>query len=350
VAAPAGARVLTGKDLNRALLARQLLADRARLPITGVLERMGGLQAQYAPSMYIGLWTRMHGFARDELTRALEARTVVQGTLLRSTIHLVSAGDYWPFALAVRSGRRKWATSAAGRPGAAEVEAAATRLRERLRDGPAHRREVEEIVGRALVNGVGLWVDLVRVPPSGTWERRRADVYAAAEEWLGPPPPGLTADDALDHIVARYLAGFGPSSAAEVASWAGLAVSDVAPALRRVATARFAAENGDVLFDADGGVLPDRDSAVPVRLLPVWDATLLVHARRTGILPEEYRPLVFNTKTPHSVQTFLVDGAVAGTWNVDGSGVSLEPYRPLPAAVRRALLDEGERVAALYTR
>jgi hypothetical protein len=128
----------------------------------------------------------------------------------------------------------------------------------------------------------------------------------------------------------------------------------VTPALGRVAAARFAAENGDVLFDVDGRPLPDGDSPVPVRLLPVWDATLLVHARRTGILPEEYRSLVFNTKSPHSFQTFLVDGAVAGTWRVDGRGggggdVSLEPYGPLPATVRRALLDEVERVAALYT-
>ena len=98
----AGERVLTTGQLNRALLARQLLLDRARTSLPRALEGMAGIQAQYAPSMYLGLWSRVVGFQRADLTGALERRTVVQGTLLRSTIHLVSAGDYWPFAIAVR--------------------------------------------------------------------------------------------------------------------------------------------------------------------------------------------------------------------------------------------------------
>ena len=101
------ARRLTARELNRALLGRQLLLRRARLSLPKALERMGGLQAQYAPSMYIGLWSRLHGFERSALTRALERRTVVQASLLRSTIHLVSARDYWPWAVAIRTSRRE---------------------------------------------------------------------------------------------------------------------------------------------------------------------------------------------------------------------------------------------------
>jgi len=86
-------RVLTKRELNRALLARQLLLERGRAGLPKTLERIGGIQAQYAPSMYIGLWTRMEGFEREQLDRALERRTVAQGTLMRITIHLVSAGD-----------------------------------------------------------------------------------------------------------------------------------------------------------------------------------------------------------------------------------------------------------------
>src|SRR5439155_26562176 len=103
----AAARTLTQRDLNRALLARQLLLERARTALPRALERVGGLQAQYAPSMYIGLWSRLGGFDRDNLTRALERRTVAQGTLMRTTVHLVSARDYWPFALGVRRRRRE---------------------------------------------------------------------------------------------------------------------------------------------------------------------------------------------------------------------------------------------------
>ena len=87
-------RILTERELNRALLARQLLLERATSPIPKGIERIGGLQTQYAPSAYIGLWSRVDGFDRDQLTRALERRAVIQGTLMRVTIHMVSARDY----------------------------------------------------------------------------------------------------------------------------------------------------------------------------------------------------------------------------------------------------------------
>lgn len=85
-----------------------------------------------------------------------------------------------------------------------------------------------------------------------------------------------------------------------------------------------------------------------MRFLPTWDAALLVHARRTGILPERYRPLVFSTKNPPSVPTFLVDGAVAGTWRYEGGRVKIEPFERLDRAVQRELNREAEGLAAFY--
>jgi hypothetical protein len=84
----------------------------------------------------------------------------------------------------------------------------------------------------------------------------------------------------------------------------------------------------------------------PVRFLPTWDATLLVHARRTQILPEEYRSIVFNTKIPQSVGTFLVDGAVAGVWRHEAGKVRLEPFAPLPRPIRREVDQESDRLRA----
>ena len=179
-------RVLTARELNRALLARQMLLERARVSLPKALERMGGLQAQYAPSMYVGLSSRVEGFERDALTRALERRSVVQGTLMRSTIHLVSARDYWPLVLAVERPRRDWWLKAnRDGLGARDMGAAARRLRPRLAGGTLRRGEVEELIGKAQAAGIRHWLHLVRVPPSGTWERRRADLYALAEDWLG---------------------------------------------------------------------------------------------------------------------------------------------------------------------
>ena len=103
------------------------------------------------------------------------------------------------------------------------------------------------------------------------------------------------------------------------------AVKEVAASTGRCGS--FRDEDGRALVDLPDAPLPDPDTPAPARFLPVWDATLLVHARRTQILPEEFRPRVFNTKTPHSVNTFLLDGQVAGTWRYDKGALSLEPFR-----------------------
>ena len=338
---------LTQRQLNRALLARQRLLERARISVPRALERIGGLQAQYAPSMYIGLWSRIEGFVRDDLTRALERRTVAQGTLMRSTIHRGPARAYWPLAVAVRDGRREsWLRGRRGRPGAAALAAAASRLRPKLANGPLRAADIDELLGKELSRGVGLWLDLVRAPPSGTWERRRADLYAAAEDWLGPAE--VDPEEALDHLVRRYLGGFGPASRGDIADWAGLAPRAIAPALERLRLRRFTGEGGEELLDLPRAPLPDPGTAAPVRFLPVWDATLLVHARRTGILPEQHRSKVFDTRTPHSVQTFLVDGAVAGTWTYEKGQVRLAPFGRLDGSTRRELREEGERLAAFH--
>jgi Winged helix DNA-binding domain len=338
-------RVLTERELNRALLARQLLLERASVSIPRAVERMGGLQAQYAPSMYIGLWSRVEGFERDALTRALERRSVVQGTLMRGTIHLVSRRDYWPMELAVRDARRAWwmRTHRTG-PSEREIAAGARTLRARLREGPMSRKEIEDVLGVARAQAVNMWLDLVRAPPSGTWERRRADLFAAAEEWLGAPDVAL--DDAVDQLVRRRLGGFGPATVGEIANWAGLPNAAVAPALERLRLRRFRSQSGDELVDLPRAPLPAAQTPAPVRLLGTWDAVLLAHARRAEILPERHRTRVFNTRMPQSVPTFLVDGAVAGAWRHDAGRITLDPFERLDRATLRALREEGERMAA----
>jgi Winged helix DNA-binding domain len=338
--------MLTERELNRALLARQGLLERSRSSLPRLLEQVGGLQAQYAPSSYIGLWSRLAGFAREDLTRALERRTVVQGTLMRDTIHLVSARDYPLLAEGVREGRRAWWLRVhRGKATESTMVEAAARARSLLAQRPRRRSELMKHLGvdTAIWNGIGLWLDLVRVPPSGTWERRRADVYAAADDWLGSSE--ATRDEGIDHILRRYLGGFGPAPLKDVAGWAGLPVAMLAPAVERLRLRRFRDERGRELLDLPRAPLPDAGTPAPACFLPTWDATLLVHARRTQILGEKYRPLVFPTTTPHSVQTFLVDGCVAGTWTHERGRVRLEPFERLRPDDRRELAEEGDRLA-----
>ncbi|WP_217915891.1 winged helix DNA-binding domain-containing protein [Miltoncostaea marina] len=339
-------RILSRRGLNRALLARQGLIERFAASPARAARRVGGIQAQYAPSIYIGLWSRCRGLERAAVTRALDRRRLVQATLLRATIHAVAAEDYWPFAIASRErGRALFLRTRRSLTGD-DMRAAAELLRPRLAEGPVTRRGMEELLGRERAAGVGFWVDLVRVPPSGTWERRRADRYGDARAWVGPEP-AMTPEQATAHVARRRLAAFGPATAAEVADWAGLPVGPVAAALAGMDLRRLRDEDGRELLDDPRAPLPDPQTPAPPRFLPTWDAVLLVHARRAGILREEDRPRIFSTRTPHSFPTFVVDGTVAGTWRTAGGRVVLDPWRRLAAAEQRALEDEGERLALL---
>jgi hypothetical protein len=258
---------------------------------------------------------------------------------MRSTIHLVSKRDYWPLALAIREGRQaSWRRATKS---TADMDAAAATAREALAGRHLRRAELEALLGKEAFHGLGLWLDLVRVPPSGTWERRRADLYGLAEEWVGPPraeaPPAT--------LVRRYLQGFGPATRNEIANFAGLSPGDVAPAIDALELRRFAAEDGAELLDLPRAPLPAADTPAPPRFLPTWDATLLAHARRALVIREEDRPRIFGTRTPQSFPTFLIDGTVAGTWKLAGGALALDPWRELPAADREALEREGDALA-----
>lgn len=346
-------RALDTRSLNRALLARQMLLERSGLPLTRIVERMGGLQTQYAPSGYIGLWSRSESFERSHLTRALDTGRVIQGTLMRSTIHMVSARDYPLLSEAVRRSRRDWWLQAT--KGEILDEAGTKRvdqiLRQVLADGPLRRSRLIEILAehgypKEAWQGAGLWIDLIRVPPSGTWERRRADIYG-----LAPEPARLVSEEqALEHLVRRYLGGFGPAPITDIASWGGIPSTTLRPVIDRMKLRRFRSETDAELVDLPRQPLPDPDTSAPVRFLPTWDASLLVHARRTQILPEEYRSAIFNTKNPQSLTTFMVDGAVAGIWKKEeGPKLALEPFAPIPRVHRRDLEDEADRLAGFLS-
>jgi len=277
---------------------------------------------------------------------------VIQGTLMRGTIHTVSADDYWPILAGIRRVNREWYTRIAA-PALAgiDMEAAVRVVRDLLADGPMRFAAIAAALDArgfpmAAAKAIGFSMDLVRVPPSGTWDARRADLYGLSEWWT--TPVDVSEDDGIEHLVRRYLGAFGPASPRDIASWMGLNVGQMKHVVEGMELVAYRDEGGKPLLDLPGHPLPDPETPAPPRFIGVWEAMLLVHARRTGVLPEEHRSRVFSTRTPHSVNTFLVDGHVAGTWRYDAGEVRTEPFSPLAPADRVAVDEEAHRLAAFH--
>jgi hypothetical protein len=332
--------ILTQRDLNRATLARQLLLRRARLPVPRALERVAGLQAQLGSAPYIGLWSRLEGFRRESLERALLSGKAARGVLMRGTVHVVSAPDYGLFSAALDVAPPGWVTPEADRD--------AVRVTAPLQAFAAEPRTRTEVLDWLLEeHGVdsgglnGLWYAL----------RLRARIGYAPESSLWSSPihnPRFVAleHDALDgevaraELVRRYLAAFGPATRAEISGWSGMKVGDFAHLLEGLTLLRD--DRGRQLLDLPRAPRPDGDTPSPVRFLPKFDNVLLDRAR---VLPEAYRKLIVR-KNADVQPTFTVDGYVAGIWRAEEGRVVTETFAPLPREAKRELADEAARLQA----
>jgi hypothetical protein len=352
---------LTARQLNRATLARQLLLERADLDVVTATERIGGLQAQEPASPHIGLWSRLAGFEPADLDRALVERSVVKGTLMRSTLHIVSAADYlslWPAVVPMLEGIRRQDRVQPPTPARleelrarAETFTAEPRALGELRE---HLGETDGMAPDEIVWWIRRSVAFAHAPSDVPWSFGRRPRLAHALAWLGADG-WATLGDALERLVRRYLGAFGPATAADLARWSGLAVGKVRPGIDAVEAAgdlrRFSDDRGRGLLDLEGAPLPDADTPAPARLLPMWDSTVLAFADRTRLIGDEDRRVVI-ARNGDTLQTFTVDGVVAGLWWAEAAGgrtrIVIEPFRPpLRRAEARALEEEGERLAAM---
>ena len=287
--------------------------------------------------------------------RRSNERKVVQGTLLRSTIHLVSAGDYWPFAIGTRAARQEaWLRFDKKRLSRSDLTSAAKEVRKTLSGRVLHRDELLDLARKRdperpthLWNGLAAWIELVRAPPSGTWERRRADLYALADEWLEPPT--VTPEESVEILLRRYLTGFGPARLADAANWAGLAPTAVQEAAEGLRLRRFRDEEDRELVDLPRAPLPGGpdEGAGRASCRPGTQRCSSTRAARRSCRSASARSSSTRRRRTRS-PTFLVDGAVAGKWSVEATKkkatLVLEPFERLPAAAKRELREEGERL------
>jgi len=341
---------LTRMQLNRATLARQGLLERWTVGVAEAVQRLAGMQAQEPKHPFVGLWTRVEGFERGALLDALARREVVRATLMRSTLHLMTAADYAALRLALQPSMSVALRVLGARADGLDLERVLPAAREELGDGSLTFDEIRarlaarfpEVNDRALGYAVRTLVPLVMVPsPDDRWGFARAAPFALAEDCLDEP----LRDGGAQPLVRRYLGAFGPASAKDVQAWSGVGGMQAVLDVMRDELAEFRDERGRELFDLPGAPRPDAGTSAPPRLLPDFDNLVLAHDDRTRVIADEHRPLV-TTKNLRVKATFLVDGRVHGTWTVAVkrrvATLTLAPFSPVPARAAEALEREAE--------
>ncbi|MFJ6568673.1 winged helix DNA-binding domain-containing protein [Streptomyces sp. NPDC091292] len=359
--------VLDRRSLNRATLARQLLLDRADLPVLDAVAHLCGLQAQEPQEPFIGLWSRLRAFDPAALSELLTGRRVVRTHLMRRTVHLLTADD----TLAWRSrheamlrqrvvgtyrgelegldfdaiGAAGLAVMADGEPRTmSELVRLLTEHRPPTTGRPAPHAPGRRALGELLIPAL---LPVAQIPPRGLWRTKAGVRNVLLSSWLGrkPDPLPLDGSDPVGQVlVRRYLAAFGPAASADLRAWSGIAGLPAAVAAVRDELVTFRDERGRELFDLPDAPRPDPETPAPVRFLPAFDNAILGYQDRSRIVDDEHRGL-----SVAGERAVLVDGRAAATWTVDTATVVVTPLRPLTRAERAAVTEEGRAMAAFLS-
>jgi hypothetical protein len=348
------ADTLTLREINRATLARQMLLTRERITALKAVERLVAMQAQWPRPPFVGLWTRLEKFRRDDLTTLLEKRQVVRATFVRGTLHLATAKDFIALRPAIQPMLHA-AMHAILKERAAALNmdrlinharallAREPRTFEELRD--EFLRKDPKADERAMGYAVRMMLPLVQVPVGNKspWAFPSQARFALADEWLGRRVP-LETSSPPDQLVLRYLAAYGPASLANIQAWTGLAkLGDTIEALRpRLKT--FTGGGQRELFDLPDAPRPDEDVTAPVRFLPEYDSVIATRADERFV-SRPHRSRVFLSAL-RIAATVLVDGFAAATWKLERTkhtaAILIEPFSPFAAKVRKEVTAEAE--------
>jgi DNA glycosylase AlkZ-like len=351
------ADTLTLRQINRATLARQMLLERQRVPPLAVIERLVGMQAQWPRPPFVGLWTRLDAFDRQELVRLLEQRKAVRATLLRGTLHLTTSQDFLTFRPVIQPGLDAGLRSLLrDRLDGLDLPRLIARARAFFDERPRSFEDLRDEFlrldpkadERAMGYAVRMLLPLVQVPDAdAAWGFPARAAFAPAETWLRRrirPTPA-----APDVLVTRYLEAYGPATPADIQAWSGLPKPSVREAVERLRPrlTTLIDERRRELLDLPGAPRPPGDTPAPVRLIPEYDNLITARADERFVSRTD-RPRVFLSAL-RVAPTVLVDGFVKATWSMKagrkGVTVTVESFGPLAAPVRQEIAAEAEALA-----
>lgn len=349
---------LTARQLNRTLLRRQLLTERAPLGVVDTVRRLVGLQAQQPAAPYLALWNRVVDFDPAELDLAFASHRIVKATLLRITLHAVAAEDRAVLHAAVvatlRAARlndgRFLRTGLTSADADRSVDDLLTYLAE-----PRSNAELDVFFAERFpdVPETGIWwalrsyAPLIHAPGPHPWTYGHRPAYLAAPPWAREQEP-IEEGVAMVELARRYLAAYGPATPADLAQFATLrrppakqAFADLAEEL-----VTHTGPDGKPVWDLAAADLATEDLPAPPRLLGMWDNVLLAHTDRSRLIPPEHRATVIR-RNGDVLPTLVVDGFVAGVWRPVEGGIEATAFRRLSDEDWGGLADEARSLTTL---
>jgi len=211
-------------------LRRQHFTDTADL--TTVCHDVCGIQAQAMFAARIALWSRIHRLKNSDIDGALwKKRSLVRTSVMRQTLHLLTAADFPVYIAALRRSRVAaiWRLMLKFDITLAEVDSLHQATLDALAGGPLTQQELKQRVAPSLGKHMRAWMDRVwsifRLavveglicygPRSGS-----QGAFVRTDHWL-PRQRKISEQDAQHAMLGGFLRAYGPATLRDFAKWTG---------------------------------------------------------------------------------------------------------------------------------